>query len=153
MVIPLEGDDSDALDVQAVDTPFDTSYYTSTDFVTRYQDGSLTPIQVAKRLLELIEQPRHKAAINQVVPSLVLEAAEASAKRYATGKTLGPLDGVPVVIKDELDIHGYETTMGSARVSCKGEGETSWCVKKLEEAGAIVIAKSAMHECGSDVRK
>ncbi|KAF3938086.1 Amidase [Dactylella cylindrospora] len=150
-VIPVESDDvARASDLEAVETPVDTTFYTSADYVKLYLSKKATPTQVATRLLEIIAQPPHQAAINQVVPELTLAAAEASTKRYETGTPLGPLDGVPIIVKDEVYIHGYETTFGSAKVFDKGEGDTAWCVKKLEEAGAIILAKSAMHELGSD---
>lgn len=75
-------------------------------------------------------------------------AAEASTARYKNGTSLGPLDGVPVGVKDEVDMEGYKRTLGSKLdFTCKSGG-TSWCVKKWQEAGAIVIGKTTMHELG-----
>ncbi|KAF3902991.1 Amidase [Dactylellina cionopaga] len=149
-VVPVEGDDAAADELSPVDVLIDTAFYTSSDFVKLYSDREVTVTQVIQKLLEVIAQPPHKAAINQVLPDLALAAADASSKRYATGRTLGPLDGVPIVVKDELYVHGYDTTFGTAKVFDKGESDTAWCVRKLEEAGAILIAKSCMHELGSD---
>ncbi|KAF3904181.1 Amidase [Arthrobotrys entomopaga] len=150
-VIPAESDDVLAAgELAAVDAPLDTAFYSSADYVKLYLERKATPTQIVQKLLEVIVQPPHKAAIQQVIPDLVLAAAEASSKRYATGHTLGPLDGVPFVVKDEIYIHGYDTTFGADKVFDKGERETAWCVRKLEEAGAIMIAKSCMHELGSD---
>ena len=151
-IVPKEPDDVIAAsELTAVQAPADTAFYSSADFVKLYTERKATPTQIAQRLLDIISQEPHEAAISQVIPELVLAAADASSKRYATGATLGPLDGVPFVVKDEVYIHGYFTYCGSARVFDKGEGATSWCVKKLEDAGAIMIAKTSMHECGSDV--
>ncbi|KAK6526739.1 hypothetical protein TWF281_009941 [Arthrobotrys megalospora] len=151
-IVPKGPDDiiAAAGELATIQTPADTAFYTSADFVKLYTERKATPTQVVQKLLEVIAQEPHKAAINQVIPDFVLASADASSKRYATGATLGPLDGVPFVVKDEIYIHGYETTFGSAKVFDKGEGGTAWCVRKLEEAGAIMIAKTCMHECGSD---
>ncbi|KAK6350295.1 hypothetical protein TWF696_006526 [Orbilia brochopaga] len=152
-VIPIEGDDASATaadDLEVVSAPVDTAFYTSADYVRLYQGGKATPTQVVQKLLDIIVKPPHKAAVVQVLPEVALAAAKASTERYEKGVPLGPLDGVPIAVKDEIFMHAYETTFGAAKVFDKGEGETSWCVRKLEEAGAIVIAKSAMHECGSD---
>ncbi|CAL1709595.1 unnamed protein product [Somion occarium] len=62
----------------------------------------------------------------------------------------GPLDGVPFIVKDEADVHGYKTTYGSAKVHRNGDGETTWAVKRLQQSGAILIGKANMHELGSD---
>ncbi|KAK6512036.1 hypothetical protein TWF481_000933 [Arthrobotrys musiformis] len=137
-------------ELTAVQAPVGTAFYSSADFVKLYTERKATPVQVAQKLLELIVQEPHIKAISQVIPELVLAAAEASSKRYESGTTLGPLDGVPFVVKDEIYMHGYNTFCGSARLFDNGEGATSWCVKKLEDAGAIMIAKTCMHECGSD---
>ncbi|KAK6348823.1 hypothetical protein TWF730_009591 [Orbilia blumenaviensis] len=150
-IVPKAFDDIIAAgELVTVQTPADTAFYSSADFVKLYTERKATPTQVVQRLLEIIGQEPHKAAINQVIPDFVLAAADASSKRYATGATLGPLDGVPFVVKDEIYIHGYQTTFGSAKIFDEGEGATAWCVRKLEEAGAIMLAKTSMHECGSD---
>ncbi|EWC48666.1 hypothetical protein DRE_01888 [Drechslerella stenobrocha 248] len=151
-VIPTESDDASAAadELAIANPPVDTAFYSSADFVKLYLARKATPSQVIRKLLEIIAQPSHQAAITQVLPEVVLAAAEASSKRYATGRPLGPLDGVPIVVKDEVYMHDYETTFGSAKIFDNGQGDTAWCVWKLEEAGAIVVAKTAMHECGSD---
>ncbi|KAF3917998.1 Acetamidase [Orbilia brochopaga] len=153
-VIPRESDDASvtaADDIEVVDAPVDTAFYTSADYVRLYQGGKVTPTQVVQKLLDIITKPPHNAAVVQVLPEVALAAARASTERYEKGAPLGPLDGVPIAVKDEIFMHAYQTTFGAAKVFDKGEGETSWCVQKLEEAGAIVVAKSSMHECGSDV--
>ena len=58
------------------------------------------------------------------------------------------LDGIPVAIKDEVDLDGYEKSLGSSQDYTRPEGGTSWCVRKWEEAGAIIIGKLNMHELG-----
>lgn len=52
------------------------------------------------------------------------------------------------MVKDEVHLEGYERTLGS-KLDFKGGLEgSSWCVRKWEEAGAIVIGKTTMHELG-----
>jgi Asp-tRNA(Asn)/Glu-tRNA(Gln) amidotransferase A subunit family amidase len=132
--------------------------YTVEDYHQLYLSGELTPTHVVKALLRLISQdePRslHALAFSQVKEALVLNAAEASTRRYKEGRPLGPLDGVPTAVKDEYDIDGYETCLGSVndytgKIEESGSIST-WTVRKLEEAGAIIIGKTAMHEFGLD---
>lgn len=122
------------------------------NFHAAYKAGTLNPLQVIESLLPLIrrdvrEPTAHATAFVQVRADLVLEAAEASTVRWKVGKPLGLLDGVPIAVKDELDIEGYERKLGS-KLAFKTRG-ISWCVKKLLEAGAIVVGKTTMHELGT----
>jgi Amidase len=132
-------------------------YYTVADYHRLYLTGELTPTAVAKAILPLIRKDtsppgEHSIAFFDSKVDLVLAAAEASTLRYKEKKPLGPLDGVPTAIKDEYDIEGYITCLGSRNDYTgkpkDGASITSWCVKKLEEAGAINVGKLHMHEFG-----
>ncbi|KAL9125838.1 MAG: hypothetical protein Q9217_005013 [Psora testacea] len=114
-----------------------------------YETGQISPTDVAKTLLDLIdENARHKVAFLSIVKENVLAAAELSTRRYKEGKAKGILDGVPVAIKDEVDLEGHPKTYGSAQDFTNPKNATSWCVRKWEEAGAIIIGKLNMHELG-----
>ena len=100
-------------------------------------------------LLELVEAPsKHSVAFLAVRKARVLAEAEESTKRYREGSSLGVLDGVPVAVKDEADLAGCNKSLGSSRDFTGPSENTSWCVRKWEEAGAIVIGKLNMHEIG-----
>jgi len=77
--------------------------------------------------------------------------AQASAKRYRAGKSLGPLDGVPVAVKDELDLKGYPTTVGTVFLGQESVAEDAEPVARLRAAGALLIGKTNMHEIGLGV--
>ncbi|KAL4895688.1 amidase signature domain-containing protein [Aspergillus ambiguus] len=130
-------------------------YYTSADYHALYTAGTLTPVAVVDALLPLIRRDStppgpHAVAFLESNAAKARAAAEASAQRYRAGTPLGPLDGVPVAVKDELHMEGYKRTLGSRLDFTAGVKGTSWCVKKWEEAGAIVIGKTTMHELGLD---
>ncbi|KAL4986781.1 amidase signature domain-containing protein [Aspergillus falconensis] len=131
-------------------------YYTSADYHALYQSGDLTPTAVVDSLLSVTRRDtrppgKHSVAFLECAIEKVRAVAEASTQRYKDGKPLGPLDGIPVTVKDEVHMEGYRRTLGT-KMDFTGEfaGSTSWCVKKWEEAGAIVIGKSTMHELGLD---
>lgn len=129
---------------------FPNTPYTVIDYHSAYKAGELTPTAVAKALLQLISpSSRHSVAFLQIREARVLGAAEASTKRYQDGVYLSILDGVPVAVKDEVDLDGYEKSLGSPQDFTRPDGGTSWCVRKWEEAGAVVIGKSNMHEFGA----
>ena len=136
-------------------------YYSASDYHEMYKSGKVTPLQVAKALLPLISKPSGKYADGWAESHgkeyLVLEAAKASTERWAAGKPLSVLDGVPIGVKDDTDVKGFHNHTGMkynpSVETFKEQKESSWPVNKLQEAGAVVIGKNAMHELGSGKSK
>ncbi|KAF5249737.1 hypothetical protein FANTH_5045 [Fusarium anthophilum] len=136
-----------------------SKFYSAADYRALYLSGELTPVDVAKAILPLVETDgptpgRHAQGWRELNVERIMRAAEASSERYKNKQPLGPLDGVPSAIKDDYDLDGYSTTLGSPRDYTEtpkdGESTTSWIVRKLEEAGVVIIGKLAMHEFGLD---
>ena len=75
---------------------------------------------------------------------LIKEQAAESERRYQSGKQLGPFDGVPVVIKDQLDIKGLTTRCG-VEVEGKVAIEDSVVVERLRRQGMIILGLVNMH--------
>ncbi|KAG8667742.1 hypothetical protein FPOAC2_12931 [Fusarium poae] len=134
-------------------------FYSAADYRALYLSGQVTPVDVVNAILPLIQlegpQPgRHASAWRELKVDQIMRAAEASTERYKNKQPLGPLDGVPSAIKDDYDLDGYSTTLGStkdyAEIPAEGESSTSWIVRKLEEAGVVILGKLAMHEFGLD---
>ncbi|KAL2212486.1 glutamyl-tRNA amidotransferase subunit A [Sarocladium strictum] len=130
-----------------------------------YLSGELTPLDVVRAILPLIRRDtsppgEHSVAWLDVDVESVLAAAAASTLRYREKKSLGLLDGVPTAVKDEFDMEGYKTTLGSRnnyagdhvpRPEDNGDDETtSWCARQMIDAGAIVLGKLSLHEFGMD---
>ena len=74
------------------------------------------------------------------------EAARASSRRRAAGKALGPIDGVPVALKDIFCLEGVETTCGSKILQGYLPPYDATVVRKLKEAGAVIVGKLNMDE-------
>jgi hypothetical protein len=133
----------------------DTRFYSIRDYHEAFKSGKITPTDVANTLLPLISRdvtPRspHSTSFLSTRSALALAAASASTARYKAGTPLGILDGVPIAVKDEVDVKGYPRSLGTAKTFGQGESETSWCVAKWEEAGAVIVGKTNMHEIGMD---
>ncbi|KAI1389097.1 amidase signature enzyme [Hypoxylon trugodes] len=135
-------------------------FYSVADYHDLFKSGKLTPLQVAKALLPLITRgqnppAKYESAWTVTKEDRVLEAAKKSTERYAAGQPLGVLDGVPIGVKDDVDVEGYIAHMGLAFDASnpffKPATKTVWPVAQLEAAGAIVIGRQVMHELGSDV--
>jgi aspartyl-tRNA(Asn)/glutamyl-tRNA(Gln) amidotransferase subunit A len=73
-------------------------------------------------------------------------AAKASAQRRRTGKALGPLDGIPVALKDIFCMEGVETTCGSKILRGYVPPYDATVVRKLKQAGAVIVGKANMDE-------
>jgi Asp-tRNA(Asn)/Glu-tRNA(Gln) amidotransferase A subunit family amidase len=166
-IIPLPEDEHEEWAEETSDSPAvdrrtkypDAKYYSVEDYRKMYLSGELTPTDVAKSLLPLIQRDMspagpHSIAWFETQANLVLTAAEASTLRYQQKCSLGPLDGVPTAVKDEYEIQGYKTNLGSRNdytgTILEQETSTSWCVRQLEAAGAIILGKLSMHEFGLD---
>ncbi|KAJ1338292.1 aspartyl-tRNA(Asn)/glutamyl-tRNA(Gln) amidotransferase subunit A [Microdochium nivale] len=135
-------------------------FLSAADYHELYKSRAVTPLQVAEALLPLISRgqtppAKYESAWAVTNRVLVMEAAAASTERYASDNALGVLDGVPVGVKDDCDVEGYVSHTGlqydAGQPYFTPARATTWPVKQLEAAGALMIGKLAMHELGSDV--
>jgi Asp-tRNA(Asn)/Glu-tRNA(Gln) amidotransferase A subunit family amidase len=132
--------------------PGDAGLETAADFVAAYRSGELTPEDVAKRVVENTNasdrnDPPLRVFIAQNERDIMSQAKE-SAERYAGGKPLGPLDGVPIAVKDEVDQRPYPTTVGTTFLGRSPAREDAELVARLRKAGALLIGKANMVEIG-----
>ncbi|KAK4190912.1 fatty acid amide hydrolase [Podospora australis] len=134
--------------------PEAAKYYSVLDYRNLFLSGTLTPTDVAEALLPLIQRDlsEHSVAWFEVHADKVRAAAAESTLRYKEGRSLGPLDGVPTAVKDEYDMEGYRTCLGSPNTYASAEDNkhTSWCVSTIQKAGAVILGKLSMHEFGLD---
>ncbi len=129
----------------------DLHYTTAVDLVALYKAKSVSPVEVAKAILDRIER------LNPVLNCYcyrdegdVLDAAKRSEDRWGRGTPLGPLDGVPVSIKDLLLTAGWPTLFGSRVVDPAGPWEEDEpAVARLRESGAVLLGKTTTPEFGN----
>ena len=127
----------------------------SSDFVAAYREGRFTPSAIAERTLDIIDDSeRHEPPMRLLIAHEredLMEQAQASSARYADGQALGPLDGVPIAVKDELDQAGYPTTVGTRFLGREPAGHDAEVVARLRAQGALLFGKANMHEIGMGV--
>ncbi|MGE6756858.1 amidase [Corallococcus interemptor] len=120
-------------------------------FARAYREGSTDPVAVTRKVHEAIERLDGGAdRLGLFIarkPEEVLRAAEASAERLRAGAPLSVLDGVPVVIKDELDLAGFPTTLGTT-FRTEPARTDSTVAARLKAAGAVILGKANMQEIG-----
>ena len=135
--------------------PVGFRFPTASDYVSAYKKGRTNPEDVARAVSSAIRLSNDEAlplrAIIQHDPDDLLAQGRASAARWRRGKPLGPLDGVPISIKDELDQLGYRTTVGTRFLGTQPAIADATPVRMLREAGALLIGKANMHEIGIGV--
>ena len=105
------------------------------------------PSELLESCLERIEGVG--AALNAFITLLAdpaREAARAADERIAGGRRLGDLDGIPVVLKDNIDVAGVATTAGLAFRRARRAERDAFCVDRLRRAGAIILGKTNLHE-------
>eukprot|EP00048_Salpingoeca_helianthica_P009954 m.142815 g.142815 ORF g.142815 m.142815 type:complete len:600 (+) comp14977_c6_seq1:363-2162(+) len=123
-------------------------YWAAQDFVDAYLSGTTTPTQVAERLIAAVEASASLNIIVHLNASDLRAQARAATARYAAKASLGPLDGVPVAVKEEMPVAGYRTTLGTAFLGAGPELADAVAIARLRAAGALVVGGANMHELG-----
>jgi aspartyl-tRNA(Asn)/glutamyl-tRNA(Gln) amidotransferase subunit A len=113
----------------------------------RIAAGDLSPVELTQAYLDRIESvdPQVSSFIT-VLADEALADARRSADELARGRRRGPLHGIPLGLKDNIDTAGIRTTAASAVYADRVPTEDAECVRKLRDAGAIFLGKLNMHE-------
>ena len=128
----------------------DLTRCTATELLALYRNGSASPVEVTRAVLDRID--RINPTINAfcyLAPDEALGAAAASEARWMRSEPAGPLDGVPVSIKDLVLTRGWPTRRGSHTV----DPDQAWDVDapataRLRDAGAVLLGKTTTPEFG-----
>jgi amidase len=130
---------------------FDVLETTIADVQAAYRSGQLTCRQLVQSYLDRIENyDRQGPAINAIItinPAALKEAERLDAA-FKAGGFVGPLHGVPIIMKDQGDAVGMPTTLGSVLFKDYYPDRDAFVVDKLKKAGAIILAKATLGELG-----
>ena len=124
------------------------------DYIKAYRSQRCTPVDVTEAILEaIVESNKMSPPLRAIVDynqRAVRKMAQESANRWKDGKTLSLLDGIPVAVKGEFRTEPYPLRCGSLFEPIFADGSPeSDLVKKLKNAGAIIIGVSNMQEFGA----
>jgi aspartyl-tRNA(Asn)/glutamyl-tRNA(Gln) amidotransferase subunit A len=107
----------------------------------------ISPVEITQLCLTRIEQlnPRLNAFITVAAESALADAKNAEAE-LVRGECRGPLHGVPIALKDLIDTAAIPTTAASAAFKSRVPDQDAEVVRRLRQAGAVIIGKNNLHE-------
>ena len=125
---------------------FDPIEATIRDVYTAIFTGEATAVEITQMYLDRIES--YDEALNTVITlnENALDRAEELDRELEESGPVGPLHGVPILVKDIYNTSDLQTTAGSLSLSGSQPEEDSYYVARLREAGAVVLGKSNTHE-------
>ena len=125
----------------------ETVQLTLEDAAALVRDRRVSPSELTEACLARIEavEPRLNAFVTVTTDLARAQAREATAE-IKSGRYRGPLHGIPVAVKDLFATQGIRTTAGSRILADWIPDEDATVVRKLREAGAVLLGKLGMHE-------
>lgn len=118
-----------------------------TDLVQRYRTRRLSPVAVVESYLAAIAaQDGALRSFITVADASARAEATASRQRWAGHEPIGPLDGVPLAIKDNIDVAGLPCTAGVAAFRERVPTQDAPAIGSLRRHGAVILGKLNMHE-------
>ena len=127
-------------------TSEDILYNDATALAGLVRDGEFSPVEVIRAHLRRIEDVNGRLNALVTLDDSAEDRAREAEEATAAGKPTGPLHGVPVTIKDCVDTAGLRTTRGSKLFSDYVPAADATVVRRLTDAGAIVIGKTNLPE-------
>src|SRR5690242_11577654 len=111
--------------------------------------GQLTSVQLTRAYLNRIAAVNSRGpglnAVRILNPHALQDAAQLDLER-ATGHVRGPLHGIPVLVKDNLDVAGLPTAVGNVALQHNVPDRDSTVVARLRAAGAVILGKTNLTE-------
>ncbi len=111
------------------------------------RSGELSPVDLTRAYLERIERidPGINAYITVLADSALARAREME-QELQEGQWRGPLHGIPIALKDNIDTAGIRTTAASELFEDRVPDEDAEMVRRLKQAGAVILGKLNLHE-------
>lgn len=121
-------------------------FASAVEIAARVRRRELSPFEVARAMVERADAHRSLNAFITLRPEAVLREARQLEDRVQAGEDLGPLAGVPVVVKDLMHVKGYPMTCGTKALPGDESSSDAQAVAKLRAAGALIVGTTNLHE-------
>jgi amidase len=125
---------------------FDLDAATIPELQRMMDRGTLTAVRLTDLYLTRIRSVDPKVHAVLSVDPTALRQATASDLRRRAGRTRSPLDGIPVLLKDNIDTRNLETTAGSRALLARPPAQDAALVTRLRAAGAVILGKTNLSE-------
>ncbi|MDE2089255.1 MAG: amidase [Gammaproteobacteria bacterium] len=111
--------------------------------------GQISPVEVVTRALERVEtlEPSLNSFVT-VTAEEAIESARKAERALTSGRAPGPLHGLPISVKDLIDVSGVRSTFGSRALRDNVAGDDAVVVARIKAAGACIIGKTTTSEFG-----
>jgi aspartyl-tRNA(Asn)/glutamyl-tRNA(Gln) amidotransferase subunit A len=132
---------------RALSQSADLTELTAAEASTLIRARMISPVDLVRAYLARIDrlEPRVNAYIT-VTSALALQRAEQMEAELDAGRWRGPLHGIPIALKDNMDTAGIRTTAASALFADRVPTQDAEVYRRLTEAGAVLLGKLNMHE-------
>jgi len=134
-----------AKNITLPDQRSELAFYTVEELASLIKQQKISSVELTKFFLDRIDQYDDTLkGVVTVTEEMALDQAKKMDQELANGNYRGPLHGIPYGLKDLFAVEGYKTTWGAAPYQDQQINRTATVAKKLEEAGAVLIAKTTL---------
>ena len=125
-------------------------FLSATDLANLIREGEVSPVEATEAYLDRIAAVDGKLnSYITVTGDEALAAAREAESEIAAGNYRGPMHGIPVAVKDQLNTRGIRTTGGSSILANNIPDEDATAIAKLKDAGSVLLGKLNMSEFAS----
>ncbi|GAA0530550.1 amidase [Saccharopolyspora subtropica] len=119
------------------------------ELVAAYRAGEASPVEAVESVLARVARVEPKVcALYALDPDGARAAARESEQRWRRGEPAGPLDGIPVTLKENIATRGTPVPLGTAATELIPAREDAPAAARLRESGAVLFAKTTMPDYG-----
>ncbi len=126
----------------------DPALLSAEDLLGLFARGALSPSEALRAVTDRIDRLNRRLHAFAIMDPHAEAAAADSTARWRAGRPIGPLDGVPVTIKDLVDVAGLPTRRGSRLTEATPVAADAPLVLGLRSAGAVIVGKTTTTEYG-----
>ncbi|MGH7577896.1 MAG: amidase [Longimicrobiales bacterium] len=125
----------------------DLVHFSITEADEQMRSGTLSPVELIDAVFARIDATDSTLnAYVRLMRESALEEARAAEQRARRGERIGPLDGIPIGVKDLFDTAGVVTAAGTAAFRDRIPAADATAIRRLREAGAVIVGKTNTHE-------
>jgi aspartyl-tRNA(Asn)/glutamyl-tRNA(Gln) amidotransferase subunit A len=123
--------------------------HSAVELVDGYRKGEFSPVEVIESVLARVEAGEPKLRATYALdPEGARQAARESQRRWGRGQPAGPLDGVPVTVKENIATRGTPVPLGTAATELTPASQDAPATARLREGGAVIFTKTTMPDYG-----